>query len=86
MIKYIKVFEARGSEYEEILQKGRGQLQQLQDIVGGYIEVVQLGGGEIAIVNEEGLIHGLPYNPNASMVAGQDLVGDVVIMDYDDLD
>ena len=86
MIKYIKVFEARGSEYEEILQKGSAQLRQLQDIVGGYIEIVNLGGGEVAVVNEEGRINGLPYNANASMLSGMDLVGDVVFMDYGDLD
>tara|TARA_R110000751_G_scaffold276486_4_gene377356 strand:+ start:2761 stop:3018 length:258 start_codon:yes stop_codon:yes gene_type:complete len=85
-MKYIKVFETNGLEYEQALLKGSSQLSQLQDIVGGYIEVVQIGGGEIAIVNEEGLIYGLPYNQNASMLSGQDLVGNVVIMDYADLD
>lgn len=85
MAKYIQVYEPDGFEYEQVLYGSQTQLKQLQDIVGGYIEVVQIGGGEVAIVNEEGLIHGLPYNQNASMLAGLDLVGTVVIMDYADL-
>ena len=85
-MKYINVYEVGGWDYEQALLGGSSQLKQLQDIVGGYIEIVQLGGGEIAVINEEGRMHGLPYNQNASMVTGMDLVGDVVIMDYADLD
>jgi hypothetical protein len=81
----IQIFESKGTWYDEELLKGRSQLSQLQDIVDGYIEVVPIGNGVIAVVNEEGLIMGLPYNEDASQLAGMDLYGDVVIMDSVDL-
>lgn len=37
-------------------------LTALQDLVGGYIETLTLGGGIVMIVNEEGKILGLPLN------------------------
>jgi hypothetical protein len=46
------------------------QLDQLKEIVGGWIEIVPYftkydGKSCIAFCNEEGKLHGLPYNPNA---------------------
>lgn len=35
-----------------------GKLESLQSAVGGYIELVELGGAEDLYVNEEGLING----------------------------
>ena len=57
-------------------------LSSLQKAVGGYIELVSLpkDEGELMIVNEEGLIHGLPVNPCACQLAEQIIVGDVVVM------
>lgn len=52
-----------------------------QKLVGGYIEVVLIEPGKCAIVNEEGLLRGLPYNVQASALARRDLVGDVVIVE-----
>ena len=37
-------------------------LEALQAAVGGYIEIVTLGDGLAAIVNEEGKINDLPFN------------------------
>lgn len=66
-------------------------LKELQEAVGGYIEVVTLppkSSGKrkikrIMVMNEEGLLHRLPPNVVASAVFGPDLavpiVGDVVI-------
>ena len=61
-------------------------LEELQRLVGGYIEVIELRDGRQLIVNEEGLLLGLPFNPtataiNATIGNGQAyLVGDAVVL------
>ena len=55
-------------------------LQVLQEAVGGYIQVVSCG-SHTMIVNEEGLIKGLPVNAKASLLVGRPIVGTVVVMD-----
>ena len=52
-------------------------LKNLQTAVGGYIEVVRLSTDAAIICNEEGLIHGLPYN---CTIAGVTLLGDILIV------
>lgn len=42
------------------------KLEELNAIVNGYIEIVYLNDGQIMVVNEEGLIKGLPYNKEAT--------------------
>ena len=37
-------------------------LAALQKAVGGYIETLSVGGGLVAVVNEEGKLNGLPFN------------------------
>jgi len=61
-------------------------LRELQEIVGGYIQPIYLGNGEVMIVNEEGLMIGLPHNQVASRIAGQRIVGVAVVMDEKDFD
>lgn len=65
-------------------------LKQLQDYVGGYIELIFLrdGSNRVMVVNEEGKLHGLPSNPIASNVLhnakslGEDfIVGDALLCD-----
>lgn len=52
-----------------------------QKAVGGPVEVVRLpGDDEMMLVNEEGLLHGLPINITASVIAGGPIVGNVVIL------
>ena len=38
------------------------ELKKLQDLVGGYIEVVDLGRRRVLIINEEGKLKHLPEN------------------------
>ena len=61
-------------------------LDDLQQIVAGYIELVYLSDSEIMVVNEEGLLKGLPPNREASLLAQRPIVGDVVIVDQDEID
>lgn len=66
-------------------------LEELQRIVKGYIEVVQLpySDGQIMIINEEGKLEGLPTNDAATQLAwrhgGIDtrdyIVGDALLCD-----
>ncbi len=52
-----------------------------QKVVGGLVEVVRLPDeDEVMLVNEEGLLHGLPINITASVMAGGAIVGNVVVL------
>lgn len=50
-------------------------LKEMQEFVGGYIELVHLRDGRQMIVNEEGRIHNLPLNPEASALYGGHIAG-----------
>ncbi|MEV8135189.1 DUF3846 domain-containing protein [Microbacterium aurantiacum] len=60
------------------------ELEDYQRAVGGYIETVNLDDRHDLIANEEGLIQRLPMNLIASAIAKRPLVGDVVIVGFDD--
>ena len=55
------------------------QLTELQPIVGGYIEIVNVKDDCLMVVNEEGRLIGLPFNVRATEIAGQVIVGDVLV-------
>ena len=56
-----------------------------QEIVGGYVEMVHSPNNpEIQIlVNEEGLLTGLPFNKEATELCGTGIVGNAVILKGD---
>jgi len=60
-------------------------LEEAQAIVGGLVEMVPLMNPENMqlIVNEEGLMHDLPVNTQASMIAGRKLVGPAIVLEGD---
>lgn len=68
------------SNGEEIENYPSDSLVQLQEAVGGYIEVVYTKMGQVIIVNEEGLLRSLPFNSKASKIAKHTIVGDVLLM------
>ena len=78
----VRLLRANGM-VEEISPKNgkKFELKELQEYVGGYIEVVQVpeDGFLIAIVNEEGLLKRLPFNSAANIMFGLELVGDIII-------
>ena len=41
-------------------------LEELKEIVGGYIEIVRLKENRFMIVNEDGKLNNLPYNKKAT--------------------
>ena len=75
------------SKGEYIEREIEDKLEVLQDIVGGYIEYVDLSqDGLTMIVNEEGKIYDLEYNLGATILydtthMGHDMIlGDVIIL------
>ncbi len=56
-------------------------LAEAQALVGGYVERVRARNGFL-LVNEEGLLKGLPWNLAASGMVGFTLVGDVVLYNH----
>jgi hypothetical protein len=60
-------------------------LEEAQELVGGYVTLLPLPphmqNGEMQVlVNEEGLLKGLPLNEKASQMFQQKIVGSVVIL------
>lgn len=43
------------------------QLEELQDYIGGYIEIVYFKDGRMLVVDEEGKLKGLPFNVGATL-------------------
>lgn len=67
-------------------------LGELQDIVGGYIQVIALQDGRLMILDEEGKLYGKSRNNTATNVAKDTLfnndyiVGDVLVTPYELVD
>ena len=55
-------------------------LSEMQACVGGYIELVHLKDGVILVVNEEGRLNNLKPNIIATELAGDYIVGDVLLI------
>ena len=55
-------------------------LEEAQGIVEGYVERLTLPDGSQMLVNEEGLLKGMPVNRTASLIAGMNIVGPVLIL------
>ncbi len=68
------------------------QLEEMQGIVGGYIETIRLLDGRVMVLNEEGKLKGLPVNHMATSVAGASifthdvLVGDVLVCESKEIE
>ena len=56
-------------------------LEPKQEAVGGLIERVWLSDDRYMWANEEGLLQKLPINPIATAIAGQPIVGDVLLVE-----
>lgn len=57
-------------------------LEELNEFVGGYIEIVSTTDGRIMVLNEEGKLNGLPVNLAATILYGNPndvIVGDVLV-------
>ncbi|MDP2663447.1 MAG: DUF3846 domain-containing protein [Dehalococcoidia bacterium] len=84
-----KLIKADGEVQDYPPQGKTYTLQELQEAVGGYIEVLRLKDGYLMVINEEGRLQDLPFNPGASLICqvaglypylgGSDIRGDVVV-------
>ena len=75
----MKALKLEGRKHETI--DIENTLEALQNAVGGYIETVRLMVDDaVMIVNEEGLLQGLPYNTAASNLAMQPIHGTAVVV------
>lgn len=69
------------------------QLNEMQEIVGGYIQLFYLMNdeGEVIVMNEDGKFAGLPVNDKATELAekslfpGDYIVGDVLVCDTEQI-
>lgn len=65
------------------------ELEEMQEIVGGYIEIIRLNDGRVIIVNEDGLSLNLPVNIEATNILRRDhsttqyIVGNAIVCDVD---
>lgn len=76
-MKALKLYSPDNIELIDIENK----LEVLQEQVEGYIECVTLIPGKLVmIVNEEGLLMGLPFNMQATIVARNNISGIALIV------
>jgi len=62
-----KDINTKASEFKIIKDsKDEPNLKEAQEFVGGYVEGITFPNGDYLIINEEGKLKGLPYNPEAS--------------------
>lgn len=61
-------------------------LEELQAVVGGYIEIVTLPDGALLICHEDGRLRQLPVNKPASLLVGQPILGNVAVINAKQLD
>lgn len=64
----------------------RPTLQETQQIVGGYIELVKVGDGKTLVVDEEGKVKHKPTNKviterYGNLIYGGYIVGDVIVLE-----
>ena len=57
-------------------------LEELQGFVGGYIQILHMGRGDLMVVDEEGKLKNLPHNRDATALAyfnGKLFKGDYIV-------
>ena len=81
------ICKSNGEVIETSPKNGKDfSLKELKEIVGGYIEIINLG-DDYMVVNEEGKLLNLPFNLDATRIyqhftkIGDYIVGDVLICD-----
>jgi len=74
-----KLFTTDGRIVDVTFSSTHAQLREMQDLVGGYIEVLWLKDGNVLVVNEEGKINGLDYNETATEVIQENGMDDIIV-------
>lgn len=84
-----QIIKTTGETIEVSPKKGKYfSLQELQTIVGGYIEMVYLDDSRFMVVNEEGKLKNLPLNEKATELFNSTdyIVGDVLVCSRKEID
>ncbi len=81
-----KIYKANGEVLDIEPKNGRDfQLEELQAIVGGLIQIIEISDTEIMVINEEGKLENLSLNEQATAIYQKQvyeedfIVGDVLI-------
>lgn len=82
-----EIIKTNGTRYTVVPQNGTDfTLKEMQAIVGGLIELIELDGENTMVINEEGKLLGMPCNVEASRrfishfpSTSDFIVGDVLI-------
>lgn len=89
------ILKTDGSKHVITPQVGtKFNLEELQELVGGYIQVINLNEEQCMVVNENGKLYHLEMNAEASVIAhsfraifsNDFIVGDAVIINNSQLD
>ncbi len=81
-----EVIGADGTRIRPVPKRGKTfRLEELQAIVGGYIQIIALSDGRLMVLNEEGKLKNLPPNHAATeltrdvLCSGDYIAGDVLV-------
>jgi hypothetical protein len=75
------VYKSNGKIEDKSFSKKNVTLKEMQEVVGGYIEFLYLKNNLVMIVNEEGKMIGLPYNPKATLLVQENNINDIIVGD-----
>lgn len=71
-----KIYKANGEVLDIEPKNGTDfQLDELQAIVGGFIQIIEISDTEIMVMNEEGKLENLPFNEKATAIYQQSIFG-----------
>ena len=63
------IYKTNGAVIETSPKNGTNYtLEELKEIVGGYIEIIHLTKNKIMVINDEGKLINLPHNENATIL------------------
>ena len=63
------IYKTNGEVIETSPKNGTNYtLEELKEIVGGYIEIIHLTENKIMVINDEGKLINLPHNENATIL------------------
>lgn len=82
-MKSKEIIWTKPNQLASIVTHGEPTLEEMQEYVGGWIEIVRVkfeGKDCDMVVNEEGKLLGLPVNHFASIVAQQTIVGNAILV------
>lgn len=71
-----KIYKANGEVLDIEPKNGTDfQLDELQAIVGGFIQIIEISDTEIMVMNEEGKLENLPFNEKATAIYQKSILG-----------